>query len=73
MQNAQRSEDARAKAMQEDASRQTSQAPNEAARRVAAGARTSGPAGAMVDTMLTGPGGVANDLLNLGKNTLLGQ
>jgi hypothetical protein len=54
---------------------QAAQAPDEQARR--ASQKASGPMGpataAAGGTMLTGPGGVTNDLLNLGKNSLLGQ
>lgn len=54
---------------------QAAQAPDEQARR--ASQRASGPTGpataAAAGTMLTGPGGITNDLLNLGKNSLLGQ
>jgi hypothetical protein len=54
---------------------QAAQAPDEAARRASAGAAltpgASGGPGAS-STLLTGPSGVSNDLLNLGKNVLLG-
>jgi len=50
---------------------QAAQQPDQRAQRVAAAA--AGPSGAPAGTMLTGTAGVANDLLNLGKNTLLGQ
>ncbi len=55
---------------------QAAQAPDEQARR--ASQRSAGPVGpaggaAASGTMLTGPGGITNDLLNLGKNSLLGQ
>ncbi len=54
---------------------QAAQAPDEQARRSSQKA-AAGPVGATAaptGTMLTGPGGVTNDLLNLGKNSLLGQ
>ena len=51
---------------------QGAQQPDERARR---STTTPGPGGggAPSGTMLTGSGGVTTDLLNLGKNTLLGQ
>lgn len=47
---------------------QAAQTPDQSATRRATGGGVSG-----MDTQLTGPGGVANSLLALGKNTLLGQ
>lgn len=54
---------------------QAAQAPDEQARRASqTAAKTAGAATpAAAGTMLTGPGGITNDLLNLGKNSLLGQ
>lgn len=51
---------------------QATQAPDEVARRT--NAATAGAAGgpAASSTLLTGSGGVSNDMLNLGKNVLLG-
>lgn len=55
---------------------QAAQAPDEQARRASQAAAVGpGPAGgtAASGTMLTGAGGITKDLLNLGKNSLLGQ
>jgi len=54
---------------------QAAQAPDEQARRASqrAARPTGAPATVGAETMLTGPGGVTKDLLNLGKNSLLGQ
>lgn len=51
---------------------QARQTPDENVRRAAKKAAVAGGA-AGADTLLTGASGVSNDLLNLGKNTLLGQ
>ena len=48
---------------------QNSKTPDERARRAAAYPTGGPPSG----TMLTSPSGIADGLLNLGKNTLLGQ
>ena len=53
---------------------QGAQQPDQVAKRAASAAsRAGGVTGGETGTMLTGSGGVTTDLLNLGKNTLLGQ
>jgi hypothetical protein len=63
--------------MQEDAMQQAERdravKPPQAAKRAASAAQRVGGGGGETGTMLTGSGGVTADLLNLGKNTLLGQ
>jgi hypothetical protein len=52
---------------------QAAQQPDQVAKRAASAAQRVGGGGGETGTMLTGSGGVTADLLNLGKNTLLGQ
>ena len=67
---AQRNADKQAKAAEEATNKAEQKTANAAARLDEAA--LAGKAG-MSGTMLTGPQGVAPDLLNLGKNTLLGS
>jgi hypothetical protein len=53
---------------------QMGKAPDPAAvRKKVAGSAITGPAAGNSSTFLTGPSGVDDTLLNLGKNTLMGQ
>jgi hypothetical protein len=70
MQQAQDNADKQAKAADEAMNKADQKRPN--VQGILASAEQAGKAGAS-GTMLTGPQGVSPDLLNLGKNTLLGQ
>lgn len=53
---------------------QATQAPdNSAIRQKAATSALTGPAAGNISTFLTGPSGIDNSMLNIGKNTLVGQ